>query len=84
MIDASLAIIVVQLEVPFGVLCAAILLRERPGLARVVGIALAMFGVVVIAGQPKLEDQIFPMLLTASGAFMWAIGQIMVKRWAVR
>ena len=80
MIDASLAIIVVQLEVPFGVLCAAILLRERPGLARIVGIALAMVGVVVIAGQPKLEDQIFPMLLTASGAFMWAIGQIMVKR----
>jgi len=80
MIDASMAIIVVQLEVPFGVLCAAILLRERPGLARVVGIALAMFGVVVIAGQPTLEDQLFPMLLTASGAFTWAIGQIMVKR----
>lgn len=80
MIDASLAIIVVQLEVPFGVLLAAILLRERPGLARVVGIALALCGVMVIAGQPKLEDQIFPMLLTASGAFMWAVGQIMVKR----
>ncbi len=80
MIDASLAIIVVQLEVPFGVLLAAILLREQPGLARVVGIALAMFGIAVIAGQPKLENQLFPMLLTASGALVWAFGQIMVKR----
>ena len=81
-IDASLAVIVVQLEVPFGVLLAAVLLRERPGIARVVGIALAMFGVVVIAGQPKLENQLFYIFLTMSGAFMWAVGQIMVKRLA--
>ena len=80
MIDASLAIIVVQLEVPFGVLMAAIVLRERPGMSRVVGIALAMFGIAVIAGQPKLENQLFPIFLTASGAMMWAFGQIMVKR----
>lgn len=80
MLDASLAIIVVQLEVPFGVLIAAIFLRDRPGIARVVGIGLAMFGVAVIAGQPKFEDQIFPILLTGSGALMWAFGQVMVKR----
>lgn len=79
-LDASLAIIVVQLEVPFGVLMAAILLREKPGLARVSGIAIAMFGVAVIAGQPTFENQLFPMLLTASGALVWAFGQIMVKR----
>ena len=79
-LDASLAIIVVQLEVPFGVLMAAILLREVPGLARVIGIAVAMFGVAVIAGQPTFENQLFPILLTASGAMVWALGQIMVKR----
>ena len=80
MIDASLAIIVVQLEVPFGVLIAAIVLNERPGLARIVGIGLAMFGVAVIAGQPSFDGRVLGMLLTASGAFVWAIGQIMVKR----
>ncbi len=79
-LDASLAIIVVQLEVPFGVLMAAILLREKPGHARVTGIAIAMFGVAVIAGQPTFENQLFPILLTASGALVWAFGQIMVKR----
>lgn len=79
-LDASLAIIVVQLEVPFGVLMAAILLREKPGHACVTGIAIAMFGVAVIAGQPTFENQLFPILLTASGALVWAFGQIMVKR----
>ncbi len=79
-LDASLAIIVVQLEVPFGVLMAAILLREQPGLARLTGIAVAMFGVAVIAGQPTFENQLFPIMLTASGALVWAMGQIMVKR----
>ena len=79
-LDASLAVIVVQLEVPFGVLLAAVALRDRPGLARIVGMALAFTGVIIIAGQPKFEGQVFWMLLTASGAFMWAVGQIMVKR----
>lgn len=79
-LDASLAVIVVQLEVPFGVLLAAIVLRDKPGLARIVGMTLAFTGVIIIAGQPKFEGQIFWMLLTASGAFMWAVGQIMVKR----
>lgn len=79
-LDASLAVIVVQLEVPFGVLLAAIALRDRPGLARTVGMGLAFLGVIIIAGQPKFEGQVFWMLLTASGAFMWAVGQIMVKR----
>jgi O-acetylserine/cysteine efflux transporter len=81
MIDASLAIIVVQLEVPFGVLAATILLRERPGLARVVGILLALTGVVFIAGEPEMDaSQWFPIGLTASGAATWAVGQVMVKR----
>jgi O-acetylserine/cysteine efflux transporter len=81
MIDASLAIIVVQLEVPFGVLVAAIILRDRPGLARCVGIALALVGVVFIAGQPNLDrSQWFPLVLTGSGAMVWAVGQIMVKQ----
>jgi len=80
MMDASLAVIVVQLEIPFGVLLGVILLRERPGLQRIIGLVIAFAGIVLIAGQPSLKEQLFPMLLTASGAFMWAVGQIMVKR----
>ncbi len=81
MIDASMAIIIVQLEVPFGVLAAIVLLRERPGLARVVGIALAFTGVVFIAGEPNVgPGQWLGIALTGSGALVWSFGQIMVKR----
>lgn len=82
MIDASLAVIVVQLEVPFGVLLAILLLKERPDRQQILGMLLAFGGVYVLVGQPSLKDQIFPILLTASGGLMWAVGQIMVKRFA--
>ena len=36
-------------------------------------------GIVLIAGQPSLGGQRLAILLTTSGALMWAIGQIMVK-----
>jgi O-acetylserine/cysteine efflux transporter len=80
MIDASLAVIIVHLEVPFGVLLAVIILRERPGLQRIVGMLLSFSGIVLIAGQPSLDDQIFAIFLTGGGAMVWAVGQLMVKR----
>lgn len=80
LLDASLAIIIVQLEVPFGILAAVVMLGERPGLQRALGIVVAFAGIALIAGQPSFENQLYPMLLTGSGAAMWAIGQVMVKR----
>ncbi len=78
--EASLTIIIVQLEVPFGVLAAAVLLGERPGLQRMFGMVVAFAGIALIAGQPSFENQLFPMLLAGSGAMMWALGQVLVKR----
>ena len=68
MIDASLAVIVVHLEVPFGVLPAVIILRERPGLQRIVGMLLSFSGIVLIAAQPSLDVPMFAFFPTGSGA----------------
>jgi O-acetylserine/cysteine efflux transporter len=78
-LDASLAAIVVQLEAPFLALLATVFLRERLGWRRAIGIALAFSGVFLIAGQPRSQDNLLPVLLVASGALIWASGQIMVK-----
>ena len=80
MIDASLAVIVVHLEVPFAVLLAALILREKPEPLQIVGMIISFLGIALIAGQPNLEDQLFAVFLTGSGALIWAVGQIMVKR----
>ena len=80
MIDASLGGIIVQLEVPFSVLLAVIIFRERPGLLRIIGMTVSFIGIALIAGKPSLSGELEGILLTASGALVWAIGQIMYKR----
>lgn len=78
-LDASIAIIVVQLEVPFGALLAAIFLKDRIGWRRAFGMALAFVGVSLIAGEPRVQQNMMPMLLVVGGAFTWAAGQVMIK-----
>ena len=80
MIDASLAIIIIHLEVPFAVLLAAFFLKDKPGRQRILGMLISFAGILLIAGQPGLRGQMLAILLTTSGALMWAVGQIMVKR----
>lgn len=80
MIDASLAILIIHLEVPFAVLLSVFFLKDKPGRQRILGMLLSFAGIVLIAGQPSLRGQMLAILLTAGGAMMWAVGQIMVKR----
>jgi len=78
--DASTAIIIVQLEVPFMAILAAVFLKDHLGWKRTMGLTLAFVGVVIIAGQPRLQADFLPVFLVIGGAFMWAVGQIMIKK----
>ena len=78
-LDASIAVLVVQLEVPFMVLLGAIFLKERPDLQKYIGIALAFGGVALIAGEPRLNSAYVPLALVTGGAFFWAVGQVMIR-----
>ena len=80
MIDASLAIIIMQLGVPFSVLLAAILFKDKPGIQQILGMLISFVGIILIAGQPSLRGQLYAIFLTAAGTMMWALGQVMVKR----
>lgn len=79
-IDASTAVIVVQLEAPFLALLAAVFLKDRLGWRRSLGMALAFGGVAVIAGEPRLEGNLVYVGLVATGAMTWAVGQVMVSQ----
>ena len=78
-LDASSAIIIVQLEVPFALLLSAAFLKERIGWRRAIGVVMAFSGVVLIAGEPRLRGDFLPIFLVAGGALTWSIGQVMIK-----
>lgn len=77
--EGSTGAIVSQLVVPFAVLLGVFVLGERPGPRRIVGILLALAGVVVIAGQPQGADPLGILLMVGSAACS-ATGNLFLKR----
>ena len=79
LIDASAAVLLVQTEVPFGVLFAFFMLKEKPNLRSMVGISIAFAGVYILTGSPNLDGKIVGIGLTIIGSAVWALGQVLVK-----
>ena len=78
-IDASAAVLLVQTEVPFGVIFAYFMLKEKPTVRALIGIGIAFLGVYILTGSPNLDGKFFGIALTILGSAIWALGQVMVK-----
>ena len=78
-IDASAAVLLVQTEVPFGVIFAYFMLKEKPTIRALIGIAVAFIGVYILTGSPNLDGKFFGIALTILGSAIWALGQVVVK-----
>ena len=78
-IDASSAVLLIQLEVPFGIIIAFFLLKEIPSIKNIIGLGIAFIGVFILTGAPNLEGKFIGVLLTLSGAFTWSLGAVMAK-----
>ena len=79
MIDASAAVLLVQMEVPFGVLFAYFMLKEKPTVRSLIGISVAFVGVYILTGSPSLDGKFLGAALTIIGSGIWALGQVLVK-----
>ena len=79
LIDASAAVLLVQTEVPFGVVFAYLLLKEKPTIRSIIGICIAFIGVYILTGSPNLDGKFFGISLTIIGSAIWALGQVIVK-----
>ena len=79
-IDASTAAILVQLEGHILALMGTILLKEKLGLTRALGMGFAFLGVFIIAGEPRLDGHIDSVILLVAGSTVWAVAQIMISR----
>ena len=79
-IDASTAAILVQLEGPILAIMGAFLLKEKLGITRALGMGLAFIGVLIIAGEPRLDGHLDSVILLIAGSAVWAVAQIMISR----
>ena len=78
-VDASSSILLVHTEVPFGVILAYFMFKERPGIRNILGIIIAFIGLFVLLGAPNLEGKLIGVLLLLFGAFTWSLGMVMAK-----
>ena len=78
-IDASAAVLLVQTEVPFGVIFAYFMLKEKPTIRSLVGITVAFVGVYILTGSPNLDGKFIGVALVIIGSGIWALGQVLVK-----
>ena len=55
------------------------MLKEKPTIRALIGIAIAFVGVYILTGSPNLDGKFIGIGLTILGSAVWAIGQVMVK-----
>ena len=69
----------VHTEVPFGVIIAFFLFKERPGIKNILGMLIAFIGLFILLGAPNLEGKFIGVTLLLVGAFAWSLGMVMAK-----
>ncbi len=79
-LDASTAVFLLQLEVPFGALLASFYFKDNLGWIRAFGMVVSFLGVGLIVGAPSIRNQLFSVFLVISGALTWSLGQVMIKK----
>ncbi|MFM9853524.1 MAG: DMT family transporter [Sphingomonadaceae bacterium] len=71
-----------QLSVPFSLILAVIVFKERIRLYRIGGIALSFSGVILIVFDPAAVNERLGLALTALGSLIWAICSLIQRRLA--
>lgn len=69
-----------QLGVPFSLLLAIVVFRERIHWPRMLGIGLSIFGVVLLVFDPAAAREGVGIALTALASFVWAITSLIQRR----
>lgn len=79
-LDVSMTVLLVQLEAPILIILSALLLKEKPDSATVIGVLLAVVGVVFVVGPPSVEGHYNGASIVLVSLFVWAIGQILIRQ----
>jgi len=79
--QAGVSSVINQLSSPFMVLLAWPMLRDRPAIRVMIGVAVAFSGVVLIMIGPNSSVALLPALLIAGSAVSLAVGSVLTKRY---
>ncbi len=79
-VEAGLAAIAIQLSVPFSLLLATIVYRERASVLQYVGIVVAFVGVYLLGGDPATVPSVIHLVMVVASAFAWAVANMIIKR----
>jgi O-acetylserine/cysteine efflux transporter len=79
-IEGGAGAVAIQAQVPFSALLAALLYNDRLGWRRALGMALALAGIVVVAGAPNLDGNYIPFAMVVASGLVWSVTNIQAKR----
>lgn len=77
--DAAVAAITIQIQVPFSALLAALFFNDRIGWRRAAGMAVAIAGVAVLAGEPRQGTELWALAMIVGAAMAFAISNLQMK-----
>ena len=78
-VDAAVAAIAVQLQVPFAAALAACFLGDRIGWRRALGMLVAFGGVAIVAGAPQGASEPWYLAMIILAACFWAVSNVLIK-----
>ena len=79
-VDAAIAALITELEVPFAAILSFFLLNERLTKQQLGGTLLAFFGVYLIVKSPEVSiHKMWPIWLLLIAAFFYALSAILIK-----
>ncbi|MBI1275681.1 EamA family transporter [bacterium] len=79
-LDLPTAILTSQMGVPFSCVMGVVLLKDKLGPWRSMGLMIAFIGLLVIAGSPNLREHMLAFWFMLIGAFFWSLSNIYIKR----
>ncbi|WKV73862.1 EamA family transporter [Streptomyces sp. PCS3-D2] len=77
---AGLSSLVLQVQAVFTAVLAAVVLRERPGRARVTGMAVALAGIVVAAVDGGSSGPVLGFTLVVAAAACWGVSNVLTRK----
>ena len=69
-----------QMGVPFATILSVVVLGERIGPWRTMALVFAFTGIVILAFDPRLTEDVTAMLMVMLGSLAWSVGVIAMRR----